>query len=118
MGGNIVYDILTHFRTDLHVELLVTVGSQVGLFEELGLFPASDPTLPTAETPRVPAVSSIHRWINVIDPADVLAYSAEPIFEGAVDIRYKSDAVWAHSAYFRQPHFHDWLATQAQSAVA
>ena len=37
MGGNIVYDVLSYFRPDLACDVLVTVGSQVGLFEELCL---------------------------------------------------------------------------------
>lgn len=54
MGGNIVYDVLTHFRPDLRVDFLVTVGSQVGLFEELKLFGASRPDIPGTGGERVP----------------------------------------------------------------
>lgn len=48
MGGNIVYDVLSHFRPDIRVDLLVTVGTQVGLFEELKLFASSDSSCPTS----------------------------------------------------------------------
>src|SRR5208337_3764533 len=41
MGGNIIYDILTEFRKDLVVDMLVTVGSQPPLLEELKLLAAS-----------------------------------------------------------------------------
>lgn len=118
MGASIVYDILTHFRPDLRVDLFVTVGSQVGLFQELSLFPATDPALPTAQHPKVPAVSSISRWINVVDPADILAFQAAPVFSGVTDLPYRSSALWAHSAYFRQPTFHDWLADRAREALS
>ena len=37
MGGGIVYDVLSYYRPDIRVQMLVTVGSQVGLFEELCL---------------------------------------------------------------------------------
>ncbi|WP_426504850.1 hypothetical protein ACPPVO_45360 [Dactylosporangium sp. McL0621] len=114
MGGNIAYDILSHFRPDLEVDTFITVGSQVGLFEELKLFEASDPGLPAEKVPRVPARPNIGRWLNVVDRADVLAYVAEPIFEGVSDYEYPSDALWAHGAYFRQPSFHDRLAARVR----
>lgn len=117
MGGDIVYDILTYFRPQLRVELLVTVGSQVGLFEELGLFLASDPNLPSKATPKVPKPASIGPWINITDPADFLAYRADTIFEGAEDFDYTTGAGWAHSAYFQQPLFHQRLAERARKAV-
>ena len=106
MGGNIVYDILTHYRPGLAVDALVTVGSQVGLFEELKLFHASADDIPGAGGTRVAAPAGVRRWINVVDRNDPLAFRAEPIFEGAEDYDYPSGAVWAHGAYLRQPHFH------------
>ena len=44
-GGEIVYDILTHFDKSLEVDCLVTVGSQVGLFEEMKLYMESNSTV-------------------------------------------------------------------------
>jgi hypothetical protein len=105
MGGNIMYDLLTHFAPDLPVDLLVTVGTQVGLFAELGLFHDSATAAPPD---RMPALSA--QWINVVDAADILSYRVGPIVTGAQDYRYPSDALWAHSAYFRQPNFHSRLA--------
>ncbi|MFG1995324.1 hypothetical protein ACGFJ7_35650 [Actinoplanes sp. NPDC048988] len=119
MGGNIVYDILSHFRPDLEVEVFVTVGSQVGLFEELSLFQASDRS-PTADQipPRVKAPEKLRHWINVVDPADVLAYRADPIFAGPVEYDYPSEEPWAHTAYFRQPLFHKRLAARIGETLA
>jgi hypothetical protein len=117
MGGNIVYDIVSHFRPDLEVECLVTVGSQVGLFEELSLFAASDPELPSAVVPRVPALPQVRRWINIVDPADPLAYRVDPIFTGPVEYDYASREPWAHTAYFRQPMFHRRLALRVAEAT-
>ncbi|MFJ9561491.1 hypothetical protein ACIRQQ_15810 [Streptomyces fuscichromogenes] len=116
MGGNIVYDILSHFRPDLRVDALVTVGSQVGLFEELALFHSSDTRLPNPQAPRVPALPNMGTWINVVDPADILAYRTDTVFEGTVEYEYPSDEPWAHSAYFRQPHFHQRLADRLDEA--
>jgi hypothetical protein len=118
MGGNIMYDVLSHFDPDLTVDVLVTVGSQVGLFEELKLFRASDPRVPTAHTPRAPAPPGVRHWINVVDRADPLAYRAEPIFDTVVDYTYPSAALWAHSAYFRQPHFYRRLAQRITEVQA
>ncbi len=117
MGGNIVYDILSYFRPDIEVDVLVTVGSQVGLFEELSLFAASDATLPSVTIPRVPASSNVRRWVNIVDPADILAYRVDPIFAGPVDYEYPSREPWAHSAYFRQPVFHRRLAARVREVL-
>ncbi|PPK71099.1 hypothetical protein V5P93_002960 [Actinokineospora auranticolor] len=111
MGGNIVYDLLSHFRPDLTVDVLVTVGSQVGLFEELKLFAASTPA-----SPVVP--DNIRSWINVVDRADPLAFRVAPIFDRATDYLYPSGAVWAHAAYLRQPHFHRRIAHRVAEALA
>ena len=53
IGGVIAYDLLTSFVPTVHVDALVTVGSQVGLFEELKLFLDSDPAVPAAGVPRL-----------------------------------------------------------------
>jgi hypothetical protein len=118
MGASIAYDVLSHFRPDLTVDVLVTVGAQVGLFEELGLFLARDPAVPAPDRPRAPAPPGVRHWINVVDRADPLGYRAEPIFDTVVDYTYPSAALWAHSAYFRQPHFHRRLAERVGEALA
>lgn len=106
MGGNILYDILSHFRPELEVDLFVTVGSQVGLFEELKLFGASRPDIPGPGGERVARPAGVGRWVNVVDRNDPLAFRVEPIFEGAEDYLYPSGALWAHTAYLKQPHFY------------
>jgi hypothetical protein len=121
MGGNILYDIVTHFRTDLEVDVLVTVGSQVGLFAELGLFRASGPVLSShSETPPpcLARPENVAQWINVVDRADVLSYGVSRIVSGTTDYCYPTDAIWAHSAYFRQPNFHLRLAERVKGALA
>jgi hypothetical protein len=111
MGGNIVYDILTHFapgRLQVPVDL-VTVGSQVGLIKELGFFEGRDPNgLP----------QGLRSWVNVYDPLDVLAFLAAPTCEGAVDLPYSNNTglLSAHTAYFHQPGF--FLKVGRQLAVA
>jgi hypothetical protein len=106
MGGNIVYDILSHFRPDLRADVLVTVGSQVGLFEELKLFQASCEDIPGPAAATVPVSAGIGRWINVLDRGDPLGYATEAIFDGAEDYQYPTGSLNSHSAYFQQPNFH------------
>ncbi|MFE3495063.1 hypothetical protein ACFXOS_18660 [Streptomyces sp. NPDC059175] len=106
MGGNIVHDVLSHYRPDLRVDLLVTAGTQVGLFEELKLFRSSAPSLTCAGGGKVPPLPNVGRWINVVDPADPLAFAAAPVFAGAEDLRFDTGAWWAHGGYITSPYFH------------
>jgi hypothetical protein len=113
MGGNIVYDLLSSLRTDLSCDVLVTVGSQVGVFAELGLFDSVRPPANPA-TDRVPKLDNVGRWINVFDPNDVFGFAAEKIFDGVKDYRYSTGkgALAAHSTYFIRPSFYDRLASR------
>ncbi|WP_327733970.1 hypothetical protein OG749_08865 [Streptomyces nojiriensis] len=110
MGGNIVHDLLTHYRPDLKVDVLVTLGSQTGLFEELKLFRESDPAVTGGSGARVAMPAAVGRWLNVVDGADPLAFCAEPVFEGVTDYAYTSGRLWAHSGALHQPMFHARLA--------
>jgi hypothetical protein len=114
MGGIISYDILSHFRTDLVCDLFVTVGSQVGVFAGLGLLSAVpvDRTLPPdpgRTKARVPA--NIRRWINVFDPADVLGFKADGVFDRVEDYAFSAgvSSLTAHGMYFERPHFYERL---------
>lgn len=108
MGGNICYDLLANeLESTLTCDLFITVGSQVGLFEELQLF-ASSPTGSVQNRPKVASPSCVKRWINVYDPMDILAYSAASIFDGVQDFQFKAGALdpfSAHSMYFYRPLF-------------
>ncbi|MCX3288320.1 hypothetical protein OR263_16675 [Streptomyces sp. NEAU-H22] len=110
MGGNIVHDVLSFHRPDVHIDLLVTVGTQVGLFEELKLFAASDPGVPSPQVAKVPALPNVKRWINVMDIRDPLAFAAGPVFAGAEDLVFDSGAMLPHGAYLTSPDFHRRLA--------
>lgn len=112
MGGNIVYDILSYYAKNIEVDLLLTVGSQVGMFEELKLFRASDPAIVGPK--RVPPFPNVKRWINVLDPSDVLAYATSRIFDGNFDTKFDTGApVWsAHGMYFYKPNFHRRVAAR------
>lgn len=120
-GGEIAYDILTHYAqgSDLEIDVWVTVGSQVGLFEEMSLLWTSPGRSDRNAVPRE-AISSpqrAKRWLNIIDTNDVLGFLVLPTFTGAVpntvhDFKYNTGfpVTGAHSGYFKWPSFYKRLA--------
>jgi hypothetical protein len=114
-GGEIVYDIATHFAPDLVIDTLITVGSQVGLFEEMKLYVASSATIPVnPPVGKVPKPGNVKRWLNVFDTNDVLSFRVEPIFSDAKDFLYETGygGFQAHGGYFLRPSFYTRLATR------
>jgi hypothetical protein len=111
MGGNIVYDLLTHLDPKIQVDTLVTVGSQVGLFEELSLF-GPDGRLAASRPARKPP--GVTRWLNVFDTNDPLGYAAEGIFDDVKDLAYSTGrgVIKAHTSYFLLPSFYRRLAVR------
>jgi hypothetical protein len=106
LGGVILYDLLTSFVPDIPVAAFVTVGSQVGFFEELKLYRASDPAI--GKPNRVKRPPNIQRWINVFDPVDILSYRCSSIFNDVLDFQYDSHThtLQAHGAYLEQDRFY------------
>ena len=47
-------------------------------------------------------------WINVYDPADMLSFVAEPVFDGVTDVKMRDGANLAnsHGAYFGSKDFY------------
>jgi hypothetical protein len=109
MGGNIAYDLLTSFLKDVRCDLFLTVGSQVGLFEELKLFKCS---VESSKNPNlVMRPANVNRWVNVFDLADVFSYCGKPIFKDIEDYEFSSGetVLTAHGAYLLQPRFYKRL---------
>jgi hypothetical protein len=117
LGGVILHDLLVdpayarrfgdELGADLAVDLLLTVGSQVSLFEELGLFgPGS------GQGGRAQRAPSARRWWNVWDRMDGLAFVAAPVFDGVDDFSTDTLAgvVDAHTAYFDNAVFYQRMA--------
>jgi len=77
MGGNILYDLITHFWPTLTVDAWISVGGQVGQFEEMKLFHASDKTI-TAPKKVTGLEKRVKYWLNVYDPADALSFLVPP----------------------------------------
>lgn len=114
-GGEIMYDILTHFAPDLPVDCLITVGSQVGLFEELKLYIASKAELPPDPPKgRVVRPASLKRWLNVFDTNDVLSYRLSPVVADVTDFYYDTgySSFSAHGGYFMRPSFYRRMAAR------
>jgi hypothetical protein len=113
----ISFDILSYFDQSIQVDVLMTVGSQVALFEEMALYRARRPDfMPNPASDRVPRPANVKRWLNVLDRNDIFGFRAEGVFEGLKDFQYETGygAMSAHSGYFRRPSFYErlgeWLA--------
>ncbi len=95
---------------DLKVDLLLTVGSQVALFEELKVYTSSSASYPGA-SPKAPMPNSVAVWWNVFNKMDVLSFATEPVFQGPVDWAVDTSAgvLDVHSAYFSNMLFYTRL---------
>lgn len=117
LGGVILYDILTGFppvgtsNDGFCIDALVTVGSQVGVFAELGRFivqggsPALDPGK------KLPRPILVRQWLNVYDRTDIFAFRAEAVFDGVFDYDFSNatGTLSSHGAYLRSPIFWERL---------
>ena len=120
-GGEIVYDIATYFDPDLSIDCLITVGSQVGLFEEMKLYVASRKDLPPdPRTGRLPRPLAIKCWLNVFDTNDVLSYRVGPVVHEVDDFYYDTgfSSLSAHGGYFMRPSFYTRVAAHLVESPA
>lgn len=118
MGGNIFYDLISYYAPEASVDAWVSVAGQVGLFEELKLFKASDPAVRSPN--RVAKSPNLGYWLNVYDPVDVLGFAATPIFEGVEDMSYQAGlGLEAHAmdSYFAAPRFYEALAPKLAESL-
>ena len=105
MGASVVYDAVVRFAPKLEIDCLITVGSQIAQFQNLGLF--GSPRQRDDRERVVGLKRNFKRWWNVFDSCDFLNFVASPVFADAVDVSYTT---WrgpstAHSAYWGQPRF-------------
>ncbi|BCG75953.1 hypothetical protein MesoLj113a_71110 [Mesorhizobium sp. 113-1-2] len=117
MGGVILYDLLSSSETvegfsaaigtKFAVDLFLTVGSQVALFEEMKLYEASRSEF-SGQSRSVPRPEAVKNWWNAFDKMDVLSFITSPIFEGAEDFSVDTIAgvLDAHGAYFSSTMFY------------
>ncbi|OZY86066.1 hypothetical protein CBP51_03270 [Cellvibrio mixtus] len=111
LGGVILYDILTHFAQDVTVDIFITVGSQVALFEEMSLYrkPVDDPRPNRLERPQ-----NIKKWLNVYDTNDIFSFRMSGVFDGVDDYRFDTGygILASHGGYFERPSFYKRLAAR------
>jgi hypothetical protein len=122
MGGIILYDLLNDavavtrieeaLGGPLEIDLLLTVGTQIGLFEELDLFVGSVPGRPGHRPPAA------RLWWHVYNVMDVLSFGVDGVIAGAEQFSIDTNAniVDAHTAYFLSPVFHKRLRKRLQAA--
>ncbi|MEP9359537.1 hypothetical protein [Sphingomonas sp. KR3-1] len=108
LGGVILTDMLfdpaaAGLPSDFRIDALITVGSQPGLFDALGLFDFPHPAAGPA-----PGPACVGTWFNVFDPIDPLAFRADPRFLDAQDLVFDSvtGLASAHTTYFKRPQFY------------
>lgn len=115
LGGVIMYDVLTYFAPDIAVDVFVTVGSQVALFEEMALYRASTSSPPANPSiDRLERPANVARWLNVYDTNDVFSFRAAAVFQGVDDYRFDTGygLLEAHGGYFVRPSFYKRLAVR------
>ncbi|MGB3625231.1 MAG: hypothetical protein WA989_05375, partial [Henriciella sp.] len=112
MGANILYDLFSDstsvteldaaLGSTFKVDLFLTVGCQLGLFEELSLFQSSK-----EEAVPAPKPTRFERWWHVYNRSDVLSFAAKGIFKGVeqFSVDTKANIIDAHTAYFVSPVF-------------
>ncbi len=123
MGGQIVYDVLTHFLladpawTPVRVDFWCATASQVGFFEEAKLFLASLPLHRTGHAVPLPD-RHLGVWWNVWDHNDFLSFTVRDIFTGVDDEPFDSgmSLLEAHGGYLKRPSFYRRFAAKLESA--
>lgn len=108
MGGVILADMLVDpaaagLPKDIHIDALLTVGSQPGLFAALDVLPQNAPGGAARRKP-----DCVAHWLNVFDPIDPLAFRADALFQDVTDLSFDSvtGITEAHSKYFQRPQFY------------
>jgi hypothetical protein len=118
MGGNILYDILTHYAVSLRVDAWISVAAQVGQLEEMKFFVKSDPNI---EGPmKIGGLKPrVRCWLNIYDAADPFAFLAAPVFSDAEDLLFKtsSSVKASHGAYFMRLGFYKLVSQRLEAAL-
>lgn len=126
MGGQLVYDMVTHFlpntpeMENVRIDFWCASASQVGFFEELKLFLESSPEYGADTGALVPYPDKKHLgyWWNVWDHNDFVSYSVKGVVDGVDDQFYNTgmDIVQAHVGYLVLPSFYRLFAAKIAAA--
>ncbi len=127
MGGQIEYDIVTHFLpkspkySNLKIDFWCSVASQVGLFEEMKLFIASSNLYSKQNGNKVPFPDKnyLGAWWNVWDMDDILSYSVSDIIEGVDDMSFRVGhwLINAHVGYLQEKSFYLLFAEHIKDSI-
>lgn len=125
MGGQIMYDLVTTFLPRLpqyqnvRIDFWCATASQVGFFEELKLFLASDSKFNQNTGPvPFPDRAYLGYWWNVWDSNDFISYTANGIISDVDDQAYDSgmSIIGAHGGYLERPSFYRQFAEKVRTA--
>jgi hypothetical protein len=113
MGGQIIYDALTHFLPgtpslrEVRIDFWCATASQVGFFEEAKLFLASQPEHKTGHPVPFPH-AHLGVWWNVWDQNDFLSFTAKDIIDKIIDESFDGglSLLTAHGGYLERPSFY------------
>jgi hypothetical protein len=119
LGGVIAYDYAADpaFSDRPPIDLLVTMGSQVALFAEYGLFQGATSPVESGPLTHRPIYKEPHlcsRWLNFYDPADFLSFPIGRVFPGAAE----GDQVCTAGKPFPASHSAYWDNNQLYEAIA
>ncbi|MCB0226331.1 MAG: hypothetical protein KDI02_21750 [Anaerolineae bacterium] len=125
LGGVVMYDLVTHFLpnlpeyTDIHIDFWASMSTQIGLFEEMKLFLASDDRYGPGKPVPFPDRRFLSTWWNVWDPHDFLSFSVKNIIEGVKDDHFDSglSLAGAHLACLKMSSFYVLLGEQVAKAL-
>jgi len=115
MGGNIIYDLcsdfLAHVTPKIEIDLLITVGSQFAMFQEIDMFKGVELPHPINDDTRILKPACIKHWINCFDKNDIFGYNASAVFKDVQDFEYDTGfgVGGAHGGYFERFSFYDRL---------
>ncbi len=126
LGGLIFYDIVTHFLphlpeyADLHIDFWASISTQIGIFEEMKLFLASDERYGPDNPVPFPDRRFLGAWWNVWDTHDFLSFSVRDIISGVEDEYFNSglSVAGAHLACLKMSSFYTLLAEKLKDAIA
>jgi hypothetical protein len=110
LGGVILVDAAVATDRPLHLDGLVTFGSQSPFFHAINPRSSLVPRFEDAGPVTLPSTLS-GRWVNLWEPLDLLAFVASEVFRladgGAPEDRIvpyqTSSGLWTHSAYWQLP---------------
>lgn len=128
MGGQIVYDLVTHFLprmpqyAHVKIDFWAASGCQIGLFEELKLFLDSDPGIGIDSGGLAPRLDPAHvgHWWTSWDYGDLLSYRTEGVVEGVDEtgFYFGRGLQNSHSAYLEHDDFYRTLAAKVRVHAA